>query len=297
MRARSPSASCRCACRNRPTTTSARAIAGVRDAASKGAQLICLPELFRSRYFCQSEEQRTLRAGRSGARARPRRRSEALAAELGITLIASLFERRAPGLYHNTAAVLDARRGLSRQVSQDAHSRRSAVLREVLLHARRPGLQGVFDTRAGNVGVLVCWDQWYPEAARLTALAGAEILFYPTAIGWHPEEREDSESRAARRVGNRRSAAHAIANGCYRGGRESHRLRTRPDRQRRHQVLGAELRRGADGSIVVRASNDRDEVVVCELDLASVGRQRVGWPFFRDRRIDAYSEITRRFID
>ena len=153
-----------------------------------------------------------------------------------------------------------------------------------------------FSTRAGKLGVLVCWDQWYPEAARLTALQGAEILFYPTAIGWHPEEREEV-NRAQHDAWETAQRAHAIANGCYVVAVNRTGFEPDPTGKGGIEFWGQSFVAAPDGSIVVRASNDRDEVIVCELDLASVGTQRVGWPFFRDRRIDAYSEITRRFID
>ncbi len=219
-----------------------RAIAGVRDAASKGAQLVCLPELFRSRYFCQSEsnEHFALAEAVPGPTTKA---LEPLVTELGITLIASLFEQRAPGLYHNTAAVLDAGAGYLGKYRK-MHIPDDPRYYEKFYFT--PGDLGfkAFPTRVGKIGVLVCWDQWYPEAARLTALAGAEMLFYPTAIGWHPEERRGSESRAARRVGNR-AARPRDRERLLCGGGESHRLRTRPDRQRRHQLLGAEFRGGA----------------------------------------------------
>ncbi len=271
-----------------------RAIAGVRDAASKGAQLVCLPELFRSRYFCQSESNEHFALAET-VPGPTTKALEPLVAELGITLIASLFEQRAPGLYHNTAAVLDAGAGYLGKYRK-MHIPDDPRYYEKFYFT--PGDLGfkAFPTRVGKVGVLVCWDQWYPEAARLTALAGAEMLFYPTAIGWHPEEREEV-NRAQHDAWETAQRAHAIANGCYVVAVNRTGFEPDPTGKGGINFWGQSFVAAPDGSIVVRASNDRDEVIVCELDLASVGKQRVGWPFFRDRRIDAYSEITRRFID
>ena len=263
-----------------------------------GAQLVCLPELFRSRYFCQSEDAgqfdlaETIPGPSTGAFAR-------LAAEHGATIVLSLFERRAPGLYHNTAAVLDGSRGLvgcyrKMHIPDDP--------RYYEKYYFTPGDLGVrvHETAAGRLGVLVCWDQWYPEAARLTALQGAEILIYPTAIGWHPEE------KAA--VGERQHAAwetiqraHAIANGCFvvainRSGFEPE-PGTPDTGQAGIEFWGQSFVAGPDGRVIVRGAADREELLLVEIDTGEIERQRQGWPFLRDRRIDAYDGITRRFID
>jgi N-carbamoylputrescine amidase len=277
-----------------PDDNLARAIAGIREAAAKGAQLVCLPELFRSRYFCQSENNEHFALAES-VPGPTTRTLEPLATELGITLIASLFERRAPGLYHNTAAVLDAGNGYLGKYRK-MHIPDDPRYYEKFYFT--PGDLGfkAFATHVGNVGVLVCWDQWYPEAARLTALAGAEMLFYPTAIGWHPEER-DEVNRAQHDAWETAQRAHAIANGCYVVAVNRTGFEPDPAGSGGIRFWGQSFVSAPDGSIVVRASADRDEIIVCEVDLASIGKQRLGWPFFRDRRIDAYSEITRRFID
>ncbi len=277
-----------------PAENLARAIAGIREAAGNGARLVCLPELFRSRYFCQSEDA----AHFALAEAVPGPTTQllsGLARELGITLIASLFELRAPGLYHNTAVVLDADAGYI-GAYRKMHIPDDPRYYEKFYFT--PGDLGfkAFATRAGKVGVLVCWDQWYPEAARLTALAGAEMLCYPTAIGWHPEEQQ-AVNLAQHDAWETAQRAHAIANGCYVVAVNRTGFEPDPTGIGGIQFWGQSFVAAPDGSVVVRASADRDEVIVCEIDLASIGRQRVGWPFLRDRRIDAYADLTRRFID
>jgi N-carbamoylputrescine amidase len=276
-----------------PADNLARAIDGIRDAAGRGARLVCLPELFCSRYFCQSEDTANF------ALAEPvpgptTQRLAGLAGELGITLIASVFELRAPGLYHNTGVVLDAGAGYV-GAYRKMHIPDDPRYYEKFYFT--PGDLGfkAFTTAVGKVGVLVCWDQWYPEAARLTALAGAEILCYPTAIGWHPEEPE--AHRAQHDAWETAQRAHAIANGCYVVAVNRTGFEPDPTGRGGIQFWGQSFVAAPDGSVVVRASVDRDEVIVCEADLGSIGRQRVGWPFLRDRRIDAYGDLTRRFID
>ncbi len=277
-----------------PEANLGRAIDGVRKAAADGAQLVVLPELFRSRYFCQSEDAQLF------ALAEPvpgpsTERLENLAAELGVTIVASLFERRAPGLFHNTAAVLDAERGYVGKYRK-MHIPDDPRYYEKFYFT--PGDLGFksFATRAGAVGVLVCWDQWYPEAARLTALQGAEVLCYPTAIGWHPEEKAE--------LGQRQHAAwrtvqvsHAIANGCFVVAVNRVGFEPDPRGEGGIEFWGQSFVAAPDGRLVVEAPADREAVLVVEVDLAEVDTARVGWPFFRDRRIDAYAELTRRFIE
>jgi N-carbamoylputrescine amidase len=280
-----------------PAENLARAVEGVREAAGRGAQLVVLPELFRSRYFCQIEDAALFRL----AEAVPGPSTEALGAlakELSITLVASLFEKRAAGLFHNTATVLDADGGYLGKYRK-MHIPDDPRYYEKFYFT--PGDLGfkVFRTRAAAVGVLVCWDQWYPEAARLTAMQGAEILVYPTAIGWHPEEKA--------KYGERQHGAwetvqrgHAIANGCFvvavnRTGFE-------PDPNAKGpsggiEFWGQSFVAAPDGRVLARAPQDREAVLVEEIDLAEIDASRAGWPFFRDRRIDAYGGITRRFGD
>jgi N-carbamoylputrescine amidase len=272
----------------------AKALHGVREAAAGGAKLVCLPELFRSRYFCQSED-----AALFGlAEAVPGPSTDALAPvakELGVTIVASLFERRAAGVYHNTAAVLDAERGYIGKYRK-MHIPDDPRYYEKFYFT--PGDLGFksFHTRPAEVGVLVCWDQWYPEAARLTALQGAEVLCYPTAIGWHPEEKAKygEQQHAAWETVQR---GHAIANGCF--VLAVNRVGFEPDPRGSGGIefWGQSFLAGPDGRIIVRAPADREVVLVEEIDLTEIDASRIGWPFFRDRRIDAYGAITRRFAD
>lgn len=270
----------------------ARAIDGVREAAGKGASLVVLPELFRSRYFCQSEDAALFEL----AEAIPGPSTDKLgklAAELEITLVASLFEKRAAGLYHNTAAVLDAERGYLGKY------RKMHIPDDPRYYEKyyfTPGDLGfkVFHTKPVELGVLVCWDQWYPEAARLTAMQGAEVLVYPTAIGWHPEEKAE--------FGERQHGAwetvqrgHAVANGCFVIAVNRTGFEPDPRGSGGIEFFGQSFIAGTDGRVLVRAPVDREVVIVEEIDLAEIDAVRAGWPFFRDRRIDAYDAITRRF--
>jgi N-carbamoylputrescine amidase len=275
-----------------PALNLRKAIDGVRDAAKRGAQLIVLPELFRSRYFCQSED-----AEQFGlAEAIPGPSTDELgklAAELQVTLVASLFEKRAAGLYHNTAAVLDAERGYLGKY------RKMHIPDDPRYYEKyyfTPGDLGfkVFHTKPVELGVLVCWDQWYPEAARLTAMQGAEILVYPTAIGWHPEEKAQ--------YGERQHGAwetvqrgHAVANGCFVVAVNRTGFEPDPRSAGGIEFWGQSFIAGTDGRILVRAPVDQEVVLVEEIDLAEIDAVRAGWPFFRDRRIDAYANITQRF--
>ena len=266
---------------------------GVREAAGRGAQIICLQELFTSVYFCQVEDHKYFELAEP-IPGPTTEKMQSLAAELGVVLVASLFERRAPGVYHNTAAVIDA------DGTYLGKYRKMHIPDDPLFYEKfyfTPGDLGfsAWDTKFGRIGVCVCWDQWYPEAARLTALRGAQILFYPTAIGWHPGEkalygeRHHSSWETVQR-------GHAIANGCYvaapnRVGHEA------PDGGDGIEFWGQSFICDPSGIILQKASADRDEVLVAEVDLDTVDTQRTHWPFLRDRRIDAYGEITRRLID
>lgn len=281
-------------CGEDPDANVAHALARSRAAAAAGARLIVLPELFRSRYFCQSEDS----AHFALAEPVPGPTSEAfaaLAAEFDVTIVASLFERRAPGLFHNTAAVLDGRRGYAGKY------RKMHIPDDPRFYEKyyfTPGDLGFrsFHTGAGPIGVLVCWDQWYPEAARLTALQGAEVLIYPTAIGWHPEE-EASLGAAQHDAWELAQRAHAVANGCYviavnRTGFE-------PDPTGRGGInfWGQSFVAGPDGRVLARGPVDAEATLHVELDRAAIERQRIGWPFLRDRRIETYAGLTRRFDD
>ena len=279
-----------------PEANVERALRMTREAAEGGADVVCLPELFRSRYFCQTEDYAPFELGEpvpgptSAA-------FEALAAELDVVVVASLFERRAAGLYHNTAAVLDGPNGYVGKYRK-MHIPDDPRYYEKFYFT--PGDLGfkAFATSRGSLGVLVCWDQWYPEAARLTALQGAEVLFYPTAIGWHPEEKETlgPQQHAAWETIQR---SHAIANGCYvvavnRTGFEP--TPGAPEGDGIH-FWGRSFVAAPDGSVLARAAADEEAVLVVPLDLALMDTTRTGWPFLRDRRIDAYGDLEKRFLD
>ena len=272
----------------------ARAEQGIREAAAQGAELVCLPELYRSRYFCQAEDAANFDLAEEIPGATTERLA-GLAAELRLTLVASLFERRAAGVFHNTAAVIDGDRGYVGKYRK-MHIPDDPRYYEKFYFT--PGDLGFrsFHTRPAELGVLVCWDQWYPEAARLTALRGAEVLLYPTAIGWHPEEKEThgAEQQSAWETMQR---SHAIANGCF--VLAVNRVGFEPDPAGRGGIefWGRSFLVAPDGRVLLRAPEDREAVLVAEIDLAQIDRARVGWPFFRDRRIDAYGDLTQRFLD
>lgn len=280
-----------------PDANMQRAIEGVREAASGGAEVVCLPELFRSRYFCQTEDPDVFALAEPIPGPSTARLAD-LSAELGVTIVASLFEERAPGLYHNTAAVLD---GASGYVGKYRKMHIPDDPRYYEKYYFTPGDLGFkcFDTEPGKLGVLICWDQWYPEAARLTALQGAEVLFYPTAIGWHPAERA-SHGDAQRDAWITAQRAHAIANGCYvvavnRTGFEPD--PTGSAEEDGIQFWGTSFVVAPDGQFLARLAEDEEAVQVVACDRARISELRHGWPFFRDRRIDAYGEIVERFIE
>jgi len=279
-------------CSADPNENLEKAIWRIRDAAGKGAQIICLQELFRSRYFCRTEDEGMFAL----AEPVPGPTTDSLAAvasETGAVIIASLFERRAAGLYHNTAAVIDADGSLLGSYRK-MHIPDDPLYYEKFYFA--PGDLGFrnFDTRYGRIGVLICWDQWFPEAARLSSLQGANILFCPTAIGWHPSEKAEHGERqldAWRTV----QRGHAIANGIYlaavnRVGEEGP-----PDN--RIEFWGASFVAGPFGEIVAEASREQEETLITECDPKQLEQVRQSWPFFRDRRTDAYQEITKRWSD
>ena len=277
-----------------PADNTARAIARIREAARQGAEVVCLPELFRSRYFCQSEDARHFAL----AEPVPGPTTEALAAlakELSVAIVASLFERRAAGLFHNTAVVIDPIAGVLGKYRK-MHIPDDPRYYEKYYFA--PGDLGfrVFATQRSTVGVLVCWDQWYPEAARLTALQGADVLVYPTAIGWHPEERAE-RGAAQHDAWETAQRAHAIANGCYVIAVNRTGFEPDPSGSGGIEFWGQSFVAGPDGAVIARAPADREAVLTVAIDRARVEEQRVGWPFLRDRRIDAYGEIGKRFID
>jgi len=269
-------------------------------AGKKGARIICTQELFRSKYFCQIEDHRFFKL----AETIPGPSTDALgkvARKHKSVIIASLFEKRASGLYHNTAVVLEAD-GSIKGLYRKMHIPDDPLFYEKFYFT--PGDTGfrAWDTTYGKIGVLICWDQWYPEGARLTALNGAEILFYPTAIGWHPKEREQYGA-AQHESWELIQRSHGVANGCFvcapnRIGLEMiHDAQGRPASEDGIVFWGQSFVSGPDGQVIQRASMDREEVLIVDCDLERVEFSRTHWPFLRDRRIDAYDNLTRRFVD
>ena len=273
----------------------ARSIAAIRQAAGQGAQLVLLQELHTGLYFCQTED--TTRFDLAEPIPGPSTQQlGALAAELGIVIVASLFERRASGLYHNTAAVLDSDGALA-GIYRKMHIPDDPGYYEKFYFT--PGDLGFepVQTRLGRLGVLVCWDQWFPEAARLMALAGAELLLYPTAIGWDPHDSEDEQQRQLQ-AWMTVQRAHAVANGipvlvCNRTGFEA--TPGKPDEGIR--FWGNSFVAGPQGEILAQAPHDTETVLQCEIDFARVERVRRIWPYLRDRRIDAYADLVKRYRD
>jgi len=272
----------------RPDENLARAIDGIREAARQGAQIVCTQELFRSRYFCQAED-----AARFDlAEPIPGPSSEALAkvaVDRGVAIVASLFERRTAGLYHNTAVVIDAEGQLI------GRYRKMHIPDDPLYYEKfyfTPGDLGfpAFDAGGARIGTLVCWDQWFPEAARLTALAGAQILFYPTAIGWQFDE-GDAVDAAQHDAWETIQRAHAIANGTFVV------AVNRVGVEEGIRFWGQSFVADPFGRVLVRAPVDEEAVLVVECDLAKIERVRRDWPFLRDRRIDAYQDLTLCYRD
>jgi N-carbamoylputrescine amidase len=274
-----------------------KAVGYIHLAAERGARIICTQELFKSRYFCQTIDLQAFRLAEEMGEGNPTlRRLSGLARHLEVVIIASLFEKRAPGLYHNTAVVIDAdgrRLGRYRKmhIPDDPY-----YLEKFYFTPGDLGYQ-VFRTRYADVGVLICWDQWFPEAARLTAMKGAEIIFYPTAIGYMPEELErgDTTSHGAWQIVQR---GHAVANGCFvaavnRVGFEDH-----PDAQGGLDFWGQSFVADPYGSVLEKAADANEEVLVCPVDLSQIDEARdLLAHFYRDRRIDSYGGLTQRYLD
>ena len=281
------------ACSINPAANLAETLALTTRAANRGAQIVCTQELFRSQYFCQSEDHENFQL----AETIPGPSTTAfqkLARKRNIVIIASLFEKRAAGVYHNTAAIIDADGSLL------GTYRKMHIPDDPLYYEKfyfTPGDLGfrAWQTRYGKIGVLICWDQWYPEGARLTALQGAQILFYPTAIGWHPGEKK-AQGEKQHDAWELIQRSHAVANGCYvavanRIGQE------RPVGGDGIEFWGQSFVAGTSGEILAKASANKEAVLVVPVDLAQVDTTRTHWPFLRDRRIDAYGGLTQRLID
>ena len=276
-----------------PEANLERAIARVREAAGRGATLICLPELFRTLYIGQREDHDLFNL----AEPVPGPSTEALgkvARELGVVIVASLFERRAPGLYHNTAAILDAD-GKVAGIYRKMHIPDDPSYYEKFYFT--PGDLGfkAFDTAAGRIGTLVCWDQWYPEGARLTALQGAVILLYPTAIGWHPAEKAQyglQQHDAWRTI----QRSHAIANGCYVAAVNRVGFEQLDGQGAGLEFWGQSFLADPFGVVLAEAPADAEAILIAPLDFKRLEDVRRNWPFLRDRRVDAYVGIEQRFL-
>ena len=282
-----------------PDTNLGHAMERVRQAAAQGAQVVCLPELFQTQYFCQREDASLFDLAEPIPGPTSNQLSR-LASELHIVLIASLFEKRAAGVYHNTAAVFDTD-GVLRGLYRKMHIPDDPLYYEKFYFT--PGDLGfrAFDTAVGRLGTLVCWDQWYPEGARLTALQGAHVLFYPTAIGWHPAEKAEfgqAQYDAWRTI----QRAHAIANGVYvavvnRTGFETGNVRGKSVPGAGLEFWGGSFLCDPFGRVIAEASQDKEEILLGDIDLRALEDIRRNWPFLRDRRIDSYAPITSRLID
>jgi len=280
-------------CSADPAANLKKTLAAAERAAQSGANIICTQELFRSQYFCQSEDHEYFKL----AERIPGPSTEAfqkLAKKHGVVIIASLFEKRASGVYHNTAAVIDADGSLL-GIYRKMHIPDDPLFYEKFYFT--PGDLGfrVWKTRFGKIGVLICWDQWYPEAARLTAMQGAEILFYPTAIGWHPKEKAEygeNQHNAWELI----QRSHAVANGCYVASVNRIGLE-KPAGGDGIEFWGQSFVAGTSGQILAKASGDKEENLIVPVDLAKVDVTRTHWPFLRDRRIDAYGGLSKRLID
>ena len=271
----------------------------VREAAREGANVVCLPELFRAQYFCQREDIALFDLAEPIPGPSTDRLS-AIAREEKVVVIASLFERRAAGLYHNTAAVIQ-QDGTLGGLYRKMHIPDDPLYYEKFYFT--PGDLGfkAFDTAFGKVGTLVCWDQWYPEGARITALQGANVLFYPTAIGWHPAEKEEFGT-AQYEAWQTIQRAHAIANGVFVGavnrvGHEQGDVRGNRVEGPGLDFWGGSFIADPFGRIIAKAAHNKEEILIGEVDIRSLEDVRRNWPFLRDRRIDAYSPIVHRFLD
>jgi N-carbamoylputrescine amidase len=280
------------ACSSDPAVNLKRTLAAVEAAARRGARIICTQELFRSQYFCQTEDRRFFKL----AEQIPGPSTDAfrkLARKHRVVIIASVFEKRASGLYHNTAAIIDAD-GSILGLYRKMHIPDDPLYYEKFYFA--PGDLGfrAWQTKYAKIGVLICWDQWYPEGARMTALQGAEILFYPTAIGWHPDEKA-KYGKLQHSAWETIQRSHAIANGCY---------VAVPNRVGHEKLSGKGIEfwgqsfvAGTSGEILAKADVKREETLIVPVDLAKVDETRTHWPFLRDRRIDAYGGLTQRLLD
>ena len=277
-----------------PEQNLAKSLAWVRKAAQQGGQVICLPELYRSFYFCQKEDSRYFDLAEPLHQTSFTSFSE-LAKALGVVIIVPFFEKRAAGLYHNSAYIIDSD-GSEAGLYRKMHIPDDPCFYEKFYFT--PGDLGfkAVPTAFGKIGTLICWDQWYPEAARITALQGASVLFYPTAIGWHPHERE---KQGARQLDAWMTVqrGHAIANGIYVAAVNRVGVEQPEKDQAGLEFWGSSFIAGPQGEILAEASTDQEEILAAEVDLDLLENVRQNWPFLRDRRIDSYGDILKRYLD
>lgn len=286
-------------CGPEPNDNLQKALERTVEAVRSGAQVVCLPELFQTQYFCQREDASLFDLAEPIPGPTTAKLSE-VARNHHVVLVASLFEKRAPGIYHNTAAVFDSD-GVLRGKYRKMHIPDDPLYYEKYYFT--PGDLGfrAHDTQVGKLGTLVCWDQWYPEGARLTALQGASILFYPTAIGWHPAEKAEF-GKAQHDAWRTIQRAHAIANGVYVGvvnrvGFETGNIRGKSAPGEGLEFWGGSFLCDPFGTVIAEASHDKEEILLGEVDLRKMEDIRRNWPFLRDRRIDSYAPITSRMLD
>ncbi|MBI3681044.1 MAG: carbon-nitrogen hydrolase [Acidobacteria bacterium] len=279
-------------CSNVPERNLSKAEAAIREAAARSAQVICLQELFRSQYFCREENPASFELAEP-VPGPTTRRLAAVAGELGVVIVASLFEKRAAGVYHNTAAVLGAN-GEFHGIYRKMHIPDDPLYYEKFYFT--PGDLGFlnFDTKHGRIGVQVCWDQWYPEGARATSMLGASVLFYPTAIGWHPHEKAQ-HGEAQRDAWRTIQRAHAIANGVYVAA--VNRVGYEGTADSGLEFWGSSFVADPFGRVIAEADVATEEILIAEIDPARCEQVRRNWPFFRDRRIDAYGPLLQRWRD
>jgi N-carbamoylputrescine amidase len=281
------------ACSPDPAANLKKALTLAERAAKQGADIICTQELFRSQYFCQEENHDNFKLAEAIPSGPSTKAFLALSKRYGVVMIVSLFEKRASGLYHNTAVMMDSGKVLG--VYRKMHIPDDPLYYEKFYFT--PGDTGfrAWETKHGKIGTLVCWDQWYPEGARLTAMQGAEILFYPTAIGWHPKEKKEygvNQHGAWETI----QRSHGVANGCYVAAVNRIGLE-RPAGGDGIEFWGQSFVAGTSGQILAKASATKEEILLVPVELGKVDVTRTHWPFLRDRRIDAYGDLTKRFID
>ncbi|NPA54575.1 MAG: carbon-nitrogen hydrolase [Aquificae bacterium] len=273
-----------------------KAFSMIEEAGKNGAHIICTQELFKTPYFCQIEDWKYFNlAEKIDEKNETIKNLSTLAKDYQTVIIASLFEKRAKGLYHNTVVVLNIDGSLSglyrkMHIPDDPHFYEKFYF--------TPGDLGykVFKTKYANIGTLICWDQWFPEAARLTAMKGADIIFYPTAIGWLPEEKEEygaSQYNAWESV----QKGHAVANGCYIAAVNRVGFEPSPDGNSGIEFWGQSFIANPSGELIVKGSQDKEQIITAEIDLSIIEENRIVWPFFRDRRPDTYHDLTKRWLD